>query len=295
MVVDSRLRADLALVLVALFWGVTFPLIRGALEVLSPQQFVAWRFSLATLAFLPLLVASREARSGLRGVLGVGLLLGVISGFSYFAQTWGLQTVPAGRAAFVTGTSVVIVPLLAPLFRAGRPGVADFVAAIVATGGLYMLTADDTQSAAGLVTGDFWILLCAFSYAVYILVLQRVLEKPRNPVALAFAQVAAIAFFADLVLGSTGSVRITWSPWVISALVFCALLATVATFWLQARFQGQTTAQRVALIFALEPVFAAFFAWWLLHERMGLEGLLGAILVLGAVLGAELVGARRRA
>ena len=75
-------------------------------------------------------------------------------------------------------------------------------------------------------------------------------------------------------------------------MIFCATFATVATFWLQARFQGQTTAQRVALIFALEPVFATAFAWWLLGETMGLIGGLGAVLVLGAVLGAELLGGR---
>ena len=289
---DSRFRADLALVLVALFWGVTFPLIRGALEQLSPAQFVAWRFSLALLAFLPLIFVDPSARRGLRDVLGAGLLLGLISWASYFAQTWGLQTVPAGRAAFITGTNVVIVPLLAPLFGVGRPRWADFLAAIMATFGLYLMTMGDAGPGAGLSSGDFWILFCAVSYAVYILVLQRVLQKPRNATALAFAQIAAIAFFADLMLGFTGPLNFAWSPWVIAALLFCATLATVATFWLQARFQGQTTAQRVALIFALEPVFATGFAWWLLGETMGLGGAVGAILVLAAVVGAELWSSR---
>jgi drug/metabolite transporter (DMT)-like permease len=114
-------------------------------------------------------------------------------------------------------------------------------------------------------------------------------------VALAFAQVAAIALIADIVLTATGPVRIPLSAWVLGALIFCATLATVATFWLQARFQGQTTAQRVALIFALEPVFATAFAWWLLGETMGLIGGLGAILVLAAVLGAEWFGSREAA
>jgi drug/metabolite transporter (DMT)-like permease len=292
---DPRLRADLALVLVALFWGVTFPLIRGALDLLSPAQFVAWRFTLAAVAFAPLLLLSGGARSALPGVLGAGLLLGLISGFSYFTQTWGLQTVPAGRAAFITGTNVVIVPLLAPLFRAGRPQVADFVAAAVATFGLYLMTVGEEGFGQGLAAGDVWILLCAVSYAVYLLVLQRVLARPRDAVALAFAQIAAIALLADLALAATGEIRIPWSPWVLSALAFCATLATVATFWLQARYQGRTTAQRVALIFALEPVFATLFAWWLLGETIGLMGGTGAVIVLGAVVGAEFLGSRRNA
>lgn len=287
---DSRLRADLALVLVSVFWGVTFPLIRGAMEQLTPVQFVAWRFTLAALAFLPLVLASRQARASLRSVVGPGLLLGLIAGLSYFTQTWGLQTVPAGRAAFITALNVVIVPLLAPLFRAGRPTPLDFIAAIIATGGLYLMTVGEEGLGSGLGTGDFWVLTCATSYAVYLLVLQRVLRTERNAVALAFAQIAAIALIADVFLGIGGAVRIPLTAWVLAALIFCATLATVATFWLQARFQGQTTAQRAALIFALEPVFATAFAWMLLGETMGWIGGLGAVLVLGAVLGVELIG-----
>jgi drug/metabolite transporter (DMT)-like permease len=277
---------------VALFWGVTFPLIRGAMEELSPVQFVAWRFSLAAVAFLPLLLGSTEARRALPALLPAGFLLGSIAGLSYFTQTWGLQTVPAGRAAFITALNVVIVPLLAPLFRAGRPQPLDFAAALVATGGLYLMTVGEEGFGSALGMGDFWVLVCATSYAVYILVLQRVLARPRNAVALAFAQIGAIALLADIALAGTGPIRIPLTAWVLGALLFCATLATVATFWLQARFQGHTTAQRVALIFALEPVFATLFAWWLLGETMGLIGMFGAVLVLGAVLGVELLGAR---
>jgi drug/metabolite transporter (DMT)-like permease len=292
---NARLRADLALVLVSIFWGVTFPLIRGAMEQLTPIQFVGWRFTLALLAFLPLVLASRQARRSLPSVVVPGLLLGLIAGLSYFAQTWGLQTVPAGRAAFITALNVVIVPLLAPLFRAGRPSALDFAAAFVATGGLYLMTVGEEGFGSGLGSGDLWVLVCATSYAVYLLVLQRVLRTERNAVALAFAQIAAIALIADVFLAASGTVRIPLSAWVLAALVFCATLATVATFWLQARFQGQTTAQRAALVFALEPVFATAFAWMLLGETIGWIGALGGVLVLGAVAGVELVGSRESA
>lgn len=292
---NARLRADLALVLVSIFWGVTFPLIRGAMEQLTPIQFVGWRFTLALLAFLPLVLASRDARRSLVSLAGPGLLLGLIAGLSYFTQTWGLQTVPAGRAAFITALNVVIVPLLAPLFRAGRPSALDFTAALIATGGLYLMTVGEEGFGAGLGTGDLWVLTCATSYAVYLLVLQRVLRTERNAIALAFAQIAAIALIADVFLAASGTVRIPLSAWVLAALIFCATLATVATFWLQARFQGHTTAQRAALVFALEPVFATAFAWMLLGETIGWIGALGGVLVLGAVVGVELIGSREGA
>lgn len=287
---NAHRRADLALVLVAVFWGVTFPLIRDAVAEIAPVQFVAWRFGLATAAFLPLVLASPAARRGLRRAWKPGLILGLLAWFSYFTQTIGLQTVPAGRAAFITGTNVILVPLISPLFRAGRPSRVDLVAAIVATCGLYLLTRDGASGDGGLSVGDLWIFGCASAYAVYIHVLQKILRTDHSDVALAFTQVAGIFLFGALVLGFDGRVAIAATRPVLTALVVCALLATVGTFWLQTRYQGRTSPQRVALIFSLEPVFAMGFAWWLLGETLSLLGAIGALVILIAVVGAEWLG-----
>lgn len=290
-----RLRADLALVLVSLSWGVTFPLIREALAHVEPEAFIGWRFTLATVAFLPLLLVSARARAGLRTVLVPGALVGVIAWTTYATQTIGLQTVPAGRAAFITGTSVVIVPLLAPLFRAGRPGPVDLTAAAVATGGLFLLTRGSGEGGSGFGTGDLWILGCAFGYSVYLLILQRILQRNPDATALAFVQVAAIGVVSGTLLSVRGGWAIDATPEVLRALAFCALVATVGTFWIQSRFQGASTPQRAALIFSLEPVFATGFAWWMLGETLSATGAAGAGLILLAVAGSEVVTARRTA
>lgn len=290
-------RADLALVVVSLLWGVTFPLIRSALGDLDPFQFVGWRFFLATLAFLPLVLLHPTARARLRPAVLPGLLLGALAWASYMTQTVGLQTVGAGRAAFITGTSVILVPLMSPLFRAGRPHGRDYLAAVVATVGLYFLTLGEEEGGGSamrwsLSGGDLWILACAVSYAVYIHVLQKVLARSPHEISLAFTQVAGIGLLAVTLLGARGNVLIPLTPEVLVALGVCAILATVGTFWLQTRYQGRSTPQRVALIFSLEPVFATGFAWWLLGETLGPEGALGAVLILGAVVGVELAGSK---
>ena len=285
-------RAELAMVLVSLLWGVTFPLIRSAMEDIAPHQFVGWRFGLAVVAFLPFVLLHPEARAGLRRAFWPGMLLGAIAWSSYFSQTIGLQTVPAGRAAFITGLSVVLVPLLSPIFRAGSPTRVDLLAAVVATLGLYLLT-DGSQPGAGFGVGDLWILGCALSYAVYIHVLQKMLRRRDHETSLAFTQVLGIFLVAMIPLVGSGDLRIEPTRGVIAALAVCALFATVGTFWLQTRYQGRTTPQRVALIFTLEPVFATGFAWWLLGETLGLRAALGAAVVLVAVLGAEFLGARQ--
>ena len=290
---DSRRRADLALVVVTLLWGVTFPLIRSALADVGPHQFVGWRFSIAVVAFLPLILVHPEARRGLRKALVPGLLLGVLAWSSYLSQTIGLQTVPAGRAAFITGTSVILVPLLAPLFRAGRPSSLDLAAALVATAGLYLLTGGMSADRQGLGTGDLWVLGCAVGYSIYIHGLQKTLRFEHHEVSLAFTQILGIFVCGAGVMAATGDVRIPLTRDVMVGLGVCALLATVGTFWLQTRYQGRTTPQRVALIFSLEPVFATGFAWWLLGETLDLPGALGAALIMAAVLAAEFLSARR--
>ena len=279
----SSRRAELALLLVAVFWGLTFPAIRSAVATVPPLDFVAWRFSLATLVFLPLVLARPAARRDLLRAAPLGLVLGFIAWISYITQTIGLQTVSAGRGAFITGLNVVFVPLFAPLFRQGRPGRLDLITTGLAVLGLLVMTRPDLD---GLAAGDLWVLVCAVAYALYIHALQRGSGRV-DPGALAFTQVAGVGLFALVVLplGEPAPFP-SWEAWV--AIAFCGVFATVATFWLQTRFQGDTTPTRAALIFTSEPVFAAFFAWLLIGETLGLRELAGAAMILGAVLIVEL-------
>jgi len=283
----QRRRADIALLVVAALWGLTFPLIRSAVQDLDPFVFVPARFGLASIAFLPAFFVSPAARRGLRDALLPGAALGALAWTSYLTQTIGLQTIQAGRAAFITGTAVLMVPLLSPLFRAGRPTARDFGGAALATGGLYLLTA---PTGVGFSAGDGLVLFCAASYAVYIHLLQKVLRRRHDPVALAFTQVATITACSLVALPLLGSGGSQWTASAWTGVAFCALFATAGTFFLQTRFQGETTPQRAALVFSMEPVFAALFAYFLLAETLPLTGALGAGLILAAVLGVEARG-----
>lgn len=269
-----------------LLWGLTFPLIRSALEELDALHFVAFRFTLAMVVFLPLLLPNAAARRALRRAWLPGLGLGVLAWSSYLTQVLGLRTVAAGRAAFITGTSVILVPLLSPLFRAGRPGRVDYGAALLATVGMYALT---DPRGGGFTSGDAWIMGCALAYAVYIHTLQKVLRRGHQDVALAFTQIVGVAACGLMLVPAAPGAPVLSRAAVI-ALVFCALFATVGTFWLQTRYQGRTTPERVALIFAMEPVFASLFAYWLLGETLSALGVVGGLLILVAVVGAEILG-----
>lgn len=269
-----------------LAWGLTFPLIRAAVQSLDPLVFVAARFGLAAIAFIPLVLLVPLARASLRGAWPGALVVALIAWVSYLSQTIGLKTVSAGRAGFITGTSVVMVPLLSPLFGRGKPTKVDLGAALLALVGIYLMTA---PAGGGVGQGDLLILACAFTYAVYIHALQRLLERGFHETAIAGLQVWGVALFSVLILPLADNAGARWSPATLGAIGFCALVATVGTFWLQARYQGRTTPERTALIFSMEPVFAAGFGYLMLGETMAPLGFVGAIIILVAVLGVELI------
>ena len=288
---ESRRRADLALVMVTLLWGMTFPLIRGAVAEIDPFVFVALRFGLAALVFAPLVLMGRGAAARVRRSLLAGFAVGAVAWTSYLCQTIGLQTVEAGRAGVITGTSVILVPLMSPLFGAGRPGAVTLVSAALATAGIWLLC---DPAATGFGVGDCWVMGCAVGYAIYIHALQIALKRGNDPTALAFTQVLAIAACGLVAwpLGAAEGASIPATTAVLVALVFCSLFATVGCFFLQTRYQGRTTPERAALIFSLEPVFAAGFAWLLLGETFTLTAAVGAAIILVAVVGSEVLSAR---
>ena len=276
------------LCLVTALWGLTFPLIRISVRALSPGQFVAVRFALASLLFLPLLARVKGLKAQLRRLWPAGALLGFIAWTSYQSQTIGLRTVAAGRGGFITGMSVVLVPLLAPLFGAERPKLREWVSTAGALLGLYLLTDPFGAEQSRTLVGDLWILICAIGVAIYILLLPRLhnSEKNPDPTTLSFLQIAVVAAIALLALLTNEPpwrVPIAASPGAWIGLGFCASFATVGTFLLQTRFQPDTTPQRAALIFALEPVFASVFGYWILGETFSARGYLGAATTLAAV------------
>ena len=284
-----RHRAELALVTVTMMWGLTFPLIRAAVQEMAPLHFVAARFAIATLLLAPLVALDGRLRGGLGAAALPGIVLGLLSYGCYILQTFGLRSVPASRAAFITGTSVIVVPLLSPLFGRAVPGRIDLGAALLATVGLLLLTAPDGGRPT---VGDLLILACAVLYAFYLHGLHVFVTRGVATGPLTVTQIASIgALGVAIAPFGPPSGRLGPASW--SALAFCAVGATLLTFWLQTRFQSRTTPERTALIFALEPVFATLFAYLLLHESVGLTGAAGGALIMMAVVGGERLKARR--
>lgn len=285
---NPQYQAYLAFTVITLFWGVTFPLIRISVQILSPPQFVMLRFASALMLLLPLMIHRlfKKGSSGLKTVFWKGLFLGAISWVSYQTQTIGLQTVEAGRAAFITGTSVVIIPLISPLFGRGKPSWIDFAAALMALFGLFLLTDPSGQSIS---TGDLWVILCAVFYAVYVHTFQLWVRKKDEAIYLTFCQILGV-FLCAFGLNLTQPLPLPHlNTTVIASILICTFFSTVLATLLQTKFQPWITPEKAALIFSLESVFASIFGYFILGEVLSVQGIMGCLLIFGAIVGSELI------
>lgn len=285
----KKYKAEWALLVVAFIWGLTFPLIRSAIAHIDSYHFVFYRFMLAAGVFA---LFALKRRHFTKNEWLLGMLISFVLWISYITQTIGMETTSSGRAAFITGMNVVMVPFLAPWFGLKKPTFVDVLAAVGACVGLLLLTQPDEG---GITKGDVWVLLCAFSYALYIILLQKILDRHRvDSVRFAFIQVFGVFVFSSLCIPfSKNALVIPNSSPIWIALLFCATFATIGTSWLQTEYQKYTTAQRTALIFSMEPVFAAMFGYFLIAEKMSLQSMVGASVILLSIVFCELWKAKK--
>jgi drug/metabolite transporter (DMT)-like permease len=293
----TQRRADLVLLLIAIIWGTTFTVVHQAVASFPPLALIALRFGCAALLMLPLLL-----RQGIRWrECQVGMWLGGLLFLGFATQTLGLQRTTPARAGFITGLNVALVPLFG-LLVGQRPAPRALLGVMVAIMGLAVLTWGCALSwlgctlAAATTTqwlGDLLVLLCAVAFALHIVAVSR--WATTLPVATVNTwQLIAAASLAGSTAFALERPIPTPSPGVVGAALFLGIIATALVFALQLRVQRYTTATHTALIFALEPVFAAVFAWvWIGEALTGAVLLGGAIMLFGVVL-AELPPLRRR-
>jgi len=291
-------QADLALLGVALVWGATFVTVKGAVAHFPVFAFLSLRFGFAWLVLIPFLWAGRArrgpdayrlnwARLRAGGLVGLALLAG------YGLQTLGLRYTTAAKAGFITGLSVVFVPLLGAVLWRRRPSWTTQAGIALALAGLALLTLGSSPSTALLIElrgetwGDLAVLGCALAFALHILAVGAFAPR-MEPLLLTTIQIGTVALLSALISRAT---EWPWPPlpWqALWAALFTGVLATSLAFGVQSMAQRFTSATHTALIFAMEPVFAALSAHLLAGERLEARRWAGCGLILAGMLTAEL-------
>ncbi len=283
--------ADSGLLFVAFIWGTTFIVVQDAIASIPPMAFNGWRFLAGALALsiAYIWVPNKRKQDLSWKMVGVGVLLGTILFIGYGTQTLGLLYTTSSKAAFITGLSVILVPLLSFFLLKQPPKRTAFYGVILATGGLYLLTMVNSLA---LNRGDALALICAFAFGFHIIVTAKVTSF-YSSFLLTIVQlltVSILSFIGGLFLN--GPVQtFTLNPFsngsVLLACVFTAVFATALAFLFQTRLQRYTTPTHVGLIFIMEPVFAALTALVWVHENLKVTTEIGGLLILAGMVLAE--------
>jgi drug/metabolite transporter (DMT)-like permease len=286
---DRSHLAELSLVAIAAIWGLTFVMVQDAVAVLPVMTFLAYRFCAA--ALLVGIVfrkdLARLEKSGWRAGAGIGVWLTA----GYVFQTLGLERTSAANAGFITGMFVVLTPLFAAIFLKERAGTLAWIAAVVSTFGLFLLSGGGDG---GRLAGDALVFGCACSFSFHILATGRAVREYAAG-ALLTVQLGLCGLVCLVVAGAQGDLVVPSTGQVWSALLVTAVFASALGFFVQTYAQQHAPPARTALILASEPAFAGLFAYLLADERLDAAGWLGAGLILVAIVSVELVPYARRA
>lgn len=276
--VRARRLGLAALLLVTLVWGTTFPVMKQISGQFGALEIILLRFAIASLVLLPLLRGLSWAE------LRWGLAIGSVLFCAFYLQVSGLAQTSSNRNAFVTGLNVLIVPLLAYFLgqRLTWPLLLGAALGVLGLGGLFYEQAPWSR-------GDSLTLLSAFVYAVYVLMFEF---SARAKTALRPARIALVQSGVMVLLASLGFSTLEQASWGelwsrsqnhVWVLLYLGVLASAVMVWLQAWGQHRVRAVEAAIVYGLEPVFAALTALWWINETMSARALLGGALIVSGV------------
>jgi drug/metabolite transporter (DMT)-like permease len=281
----KKFRAALLLLTTTFFWGVTFTIVKDAINQVDVYVFLSQRFLLASAVMLPFALLRRDRMN--RALLSHGFILGTLLFAAYAFQTVGLKYTSASNTGFLTGLSVVLVPLFDALFfrqpvgRSVRWGVG------LALTGLLLLCSNSSLS---FNLGDLLGVMCGASVALHLLFTSRFARQAQSDVyLLTTLQLSAVGLWSLATAGFQGGKVFVWHPELFWTLVICVLIATVFAFLVQTSMQRYISPSHTALIFCTEPVFGAGYAYFAAGERLGVYGYWGAALILAGMLVSELL------
>jgi drug/metabolite transporter (DMT)-like permease len=278
-----RFLPELALIAATIAYGATFVVVQDALDDVTPAGFILLRFTIGTFALAPFAFRRGFRRNGVavttRDFVRAALVFGAVGVAGYFFQNAGLERTSTSNSAFITGLFVVFTPLIEVAVTRRAPEPRVLLAVAVSAFGLFLLTGASLDIGAG----DALSLVCAFMFATWI-VLGSSLSPRFDAIALTAAQMAVLAVCSVPVVLATGFGALTAG--VVGAALVTGILCSAIAFSLQLWGQRSVEASRAAVILMFEPVVAGFVGY-LVGERLGVAGYVGALVILVGIVIAE--------
>lgn len=285
---NQTIKSNLFLLLTAVIWGLAFVAQRIGAQYLGTFAFNGIRFALGSLSLVPLLLCSAkksgaEGTSDLSQLLKAGITAGTVLFIASSLQQIGLAETSAGKAAFITGLYMVIVPLLG-IFLKQRIPIFTWIGVATATVGLYFLSVTERFT---IVKSDLLELIGAFFWALHILLIDRFIKKT-DLFQLSFVQYLTCSFLSMTVAFCTEKITLLSIQQAIIPILYGGILSVGVAYTLQAVGQKYAKPAHAAIILSLEAVFASLGGWLILGENLGFRGYMGCLLMLTGMLLAQL-------
>lgn len=282
----SHYKAELLLLSITIFWGVSFPFTKFALVDFSPIALVFLRFSITVVVFFAIYYKKIQIREFKQW--RYGFILGFLLFLGFITQTTGMKYTTASNSAFITGTNVLLVPFALYFISKRKPKLQNLIGIVIVTVGLYYLTG---IGASGLNYGDFITFFCTFSFALHVVLLDKY-SKITDIIHLVFGQflsMAVLSFLYMMVMEYFiyDNLMMNFTTNSTSLVLFLALFGTLLVFFLMTKFQGMTNPIKASIIYNMEQVFATFFAYFLLDERLTFTQILGALIMICGLIVSE--------
>ena len=287
----NRIRQNVLPVLAALIWGTAFVAQSVGADYVEPFTFNTARSAIAFLFLLVLCLVRRTVQKGVvesatkswKDLAVGGTCCGVALTVASFLQQKGLETTTSGKAGFITALYIVIVPIAGILLKKKAPRTL-LISVPLAVVGLYCLCITEDFSVN---EGDFYVFLCAICFSAHILVIDHFTQKV-DGVELSCAQ-----FLVVTVLSAVG--MLAWESPSLEALRMClwpilyvGIFSSGVAYTLQILAQKDSNPTVVSLLLSLESVFATLAGAVILHDQMSGKEYLGCVLMLVAVVLAQL-------
>ena len=274
---NKKITAQIGLLFVTIIWGITFVIIKAALNDAPPFSFAALRFGLATL--ITLLIVNKNIITITKNEIIGGILCGFLLFLGYAFQNFGLMNTTATKSAFITSVSVLIVPLLLVAMDIQKVKLRIWLAVVLATLGLYLLI----LPGGGINIGDVITFGCAVSFALHIIAQDNYLKKEIRLLPFICIQLAFVTLISFIHAQVFEPEAIIWSTRLTYAIIITGIFATLIALLIMVWAQKILNPSETALIFAMEPVAAALFAMVFAGEILGLLGWIGGGFVCLAV------------
>lgn len=293
----KKYTGEIALLFNTLIWGGTFALIKNAFNDISPLLFLGLRFGIAALIFLPFVYSSLKKTN--KKTLIAGSILGLFYFAGFTAQSLGLNLTTATKSGFITGTFVVFIPILQLIIEKRKPKWFNILSVFLVLVGLILLSSKGEnaldfiqQLGSDFNLGDVLTLLCALLFAFQVVYVDVFTKKydylPMVFVQLLITGVGGFILSYIFSISSLETFKFTFNTTVVTAILYTAIFASIIATVIQLKFQKFVSPTKAGIIFSIEPIFAAVFAYFLLSEKISNFGLVGCVLIFIGLIVSEL-------